>query len=198
MLWNAASQANELNVDALVGRLARPAPATTEFVEVRFSSLLDEPVTAGGQLEYLETGALVRRVETPYRERSELLGKTVTIEREGARPRRFSIDRAPELRGLMASFGALLAGDKATLDEYFQVEAAGQAETWRLTLIPRDRRLGRTLSAIVVNGREDAPRCFRLEEKDGDASIIAIGSMDVEDLPKPLERRVLETWCSGP
>jgi hypothetical protein len=197
MLWTTASLASEPDLDALIESLARPAPATTDFVEVRFSVLLAEPVTAGGQLEYHESGALVRRVETPYRERTELLGERVVIEREGNPPRRFSLDRAPELRALMASFGALLAGNKTVLDQHFEVAVAGQPDNWQLTLRPRDRKLARMLSAIVVDGANDSPRCFRLNEKDGEASIIAIGTTQVADLPQPLLRPSLEAWCAG-
>lgn len=197
MLWTTVSPASEPDLDVIVERLARPAPATTDFVEVRFSGLLAEPVTAGGQLEFHENGALVRRVDTPYRERTELLGERVTIEREGRAPRRFSLDRAPELRGLMASFGALLAGNRTKLEKHFEVSAVGHTDHWQLTLTPRDRKLARILSTIVVDGGNDAPRCFRLNEEDGDASIIAIGTMQTADLPQPLLRASLETWCTG-
>src|SRR5262245_558521 len=57
-----------LETGSLLKRLARPAPATTPFVEVRFSKLLDQPLVVKGQLEYHEDGALVRAVNLPFQE----------------------------------------------------------------------------------------------------------------------------------
>ena len=79
--------------------------------------------------------------ESPYRETTELHGENVRVEREGSKPRRFSLDRAPELRGMLASFGALLTGDRETLERHFVVAVQGDTEHWRLELSPRDERL---------------------------------------------------------
>src|SRR5262245_31953314 len=82
-----------LDVDALLKSLARPAPAVTSFVEVRYSKLLDRPLVVKGQLEYRGDGALVREVQTPFRERTEIAGETVTVQRGNKSPRRFSLKR---------------------------------------------------------------------------------------------------------
>jgi hypothetical protein len=191
--------AAELDLDALLPRLARPAPDTTTFVEVRYSSLLETPLVVSGRLEHRQDGTLVRRVESPYEEVTELQGENVSVERAGAKPRRFSLDRAPELRGMLASFGALLKGDRAMLDRYFVVAAQGTETHWAITLTPRDAKLQHRLAAIVVNGSGDRPRCFTLEEPDHDASLMALGIQGPADLPQPLERQSLNAWCAqGP
>src|SRR5262249_41896046 len=71
----------------LLHRLARPVPATTPFVEVRFSQLLDRPIIAAGTLEYADKDSLIRTVTSPFQERTEIRGETVTIERSGAERR---------------------------------------------------------------------------------------------------------------
>ena len=76
----------------------------------------------------------MRRVESPYRETTELHGEDVAVAREGSQPRRFSLDRAPELRGMLASFGAMLTGDRAMLDRYFEVAVRATRDAWRTTL----------------------------------------------------------------
>jgi hypothetical protein len=180
----------------LLARLARPAPDTTTFVEVRYSSLLETPIVVSGRLEHRQDGSLVRRVEWPYEEVTELHGENVSVERAGAKPRRFSLERAPELRGTLASFGALLQGDRAMLDRYFVVTARGKETRWAITLSPRDAKLKRHLAAIVVNGGGDRPRCFTLEEPDRDESLMALGIKSPADLPQPLERQPLKAWCA--
>jgi len=54
--------------DALIGRLAKPAPATISFTEVRFSKLLRAPLIVSGDLGYAGPESLDRRVTAPYRE----------------------------------------------------------------------------------------------------------------------------------
>jgi hypothetical protein len=189
--------AAELDPDALLARLARPAPDATTFVEVRYSSLLTKPLVASGQLELSEDAALVRRVTEPYRETTVLRGEQVQVEREGAKARSFSLDRAPELRGMLASFGALLRGDRASLERYFEVSVLGTEARWRIDLVPRDAKLARRLAIIRVDGANDRPRCFTLAEPDDDASIVTLGVQDRTALPATLDRRALEAWCAG-
>ena len=196
-LATTALQAAEPDLDALLARLARPTPDTTSFVEVRYSSLLETPIVVSGRLEHRQDGSLVRRVDSPYREVTELRGENVTVEREGSKPRHFSLNRAPELRGMLASFAALLQGDRQMLDRYFVVALQGTDARWEITLSPRDAKLKRHLSRITVNGRDDRPRCFTLEEPDADASLMAIGVERPGDLPQPLEQKALEAWCAG-
>ena len=121
------------DVDALLARLARPAPDWTGFVEVRYSSLLEKPIVVSGRLEHRENGPLVRHVESPYEEVTELQGENVSVERAGSKPRRFRLHRAPELRGMLASFGAILKGDRQMLDQYFVVTAQGSDARWEIT-----------------------------------------------------------------
>ena len=149
-----------------------------------------------GRLEHREDGTLVRRVETPYAEVTELRGENVVVEREGSKPRRFALDRAPELRGMLASFGAILKGDRPMLDRYFVVTAQGDLARWEITLTPRDDKLKRRLSAIVVDGAGDRAKCFTLEEPDGDASLMALGVAGPDELPAAFERQTLQDWCT--
>jgi hypothetical protein len=181
--------------EALLERLVRPAPETTSFVEVRYSALLTEPLVVAGELEHRHDGALVRRVQEPYRETTTLLGENVTVERDGSRPRRFSLDRAPELRGILNSFGAMLKGDRATLEQHFEVASSESDNAWRIDLVPRGDRLRTRLARVRVDGQADRANCMAMEEPDGDATIMAIGVSDRSALPSPLDREQLRSWC---
>jgi len=195
-LTAAPLHAADPDADALLARLARPAPDSTSFVEVRYSSLLDEPILVAGHLEHRKDGSLVRSVEWPYQEVTELQGENVSVARAGSKPRRFSLGRAPELRGMLTSFGAILQGDRQTLNRYFAVSATGADAHWEITLTPRVDKLKPHLSRIVVNGIEDRPQCFRLEEPDGDESLMALGITGPDALPASREREALHAWCA--
>jgi len=190
-----ALQAAEPDLDQLMHRLVQPAPATLPFTELRFSQLLEVPIVVSGELEYQADGSLVRQVEEPYRERTVLHGEDVTIERENQKPRRFSLNRAPELRGLIASFAALLADDRSTLDEYFSVAVTGSDERWQIALTPRDQKLRSRLAGILIDGAGDRPRCYTLEQPNGSASIMLLGVRDLEQLALAAAREAVEAWC---
>ena len=146
---------------ALIARLARRAPASIAFAEVRFSSLLVEPLVVHGTLEYEGAGVLNRRVETPYGENTSIRDETVRVERDGESARTFALRRAPELRGFVTGMLGLLTGDSSLIDEHFSVVASGDDERWRLDLEPVDARLRERLSNIIVAGGAERAALLR-------------------------------------
>jgi len=195
-LASAPLHAADPDVDTLLARLSRPAPDSTSFVEVRYSRLLEAPIVVSGRLEHREDGSLERRVEWPYQEVTVLQGENVSVERAGSKPRRFTLDRAPELRGMLAGFGAILRGDREMLARYFTVTAQNYDARWEITLTPRVDKLEQRLSRIVVYGAGSRAQCFVLAEPDGDESLMALGVTGPEALPTSLDREVLHSWCA--
>jgi hypothetical protein len=164
-----------LEADALIARLARPAPASIAFTEVRVSALLREPLVVSGELEFSGPASLDRHVREPYREDTSIRGESVRVEREGEQPRSFALKRAPELRGLLTGFSALLTGDVPGLKRSFDVQAQGSDESWTLQLVPRDSRARRRLQKIEITGHASTPRCFSVLNADGGASVMVLG-----------------------
>ena len=152
MLPALCATAAALDARALIGRLAKPAPATVAFREVRFSTLVNEPLIVAGELVYTDATSLDRRVTYPYQETVAIRGESVRVEREGSPPRSFGLNRAPELRGLLSGFTALLAGDSAALERNFSIAANGSDAAWTLELTPTDKRARRRMQQIGVLG----------------------------------------------
>src|SRR5436305_5164 len=92
-----ASAIGTTGVDALVARIARPAPASTAYTEVRFVHLLRSPLVLHGQLDYNGPGHLGKRVDAPYRETTTISDGAVQVQRDGRAARQFDLARAPEL-----------------------------------------------------------------------------------------------------
>jgi hypothetical protein len=192
----ATAAADEAGLDALLARLKRPAPATTAFVEVRFSQLLSAPLVSAGELEYRASDALVKTVQRPFRERTEVTGDEVRIEREGQTPHHFSLERAPELRGLLAGFAALMGADRASLERYFSAASESGAHGWRLALTPHDARIRQRIRELDVIGRGDTPRCMLVSEANGNLSVMLLGAAAQTPLPRPPARDWLERHCA--
>jgi hypothetical protein len=197
MLPALCATAAALDAQALIGRLAKPAPATVAFREVRFSMLVNEPLIVAGELVYTDATSLDRRVTQPSRETVAIRGESVRVEREGSPPRSFGLNRAPELRGLLSGFTALLAGDPAALERNFSIAANGSDAAWTLELTPTDKRAQRRLQQIVVNGRADLPQCFTMLTANGGASVLLLGAAADRELPRPTTLEALKHLCSA-
>ena len=157
-----AHAAPEAAVDAgwILARIARPVGSHTPFVEVRGSKLLKAPLRLSGEYRRPDAATLVREVRSPYVETTTLHAGEAVIERAGQAPRRFALSRVPELAGVQASFGALLAGDRERLERHFRVAGGGARDDWTLTLVPRDPTLAQRLREVVLHGRGAELRCI--------------------------------------
>jgi hypothetical protein len=164
---------------------------------VRYSKLLDQPLIVQGQLEYHEDGALVRAVSDPFRERTTIQGDSVTIERVGKSPRRFALRRAPELRSMLAAFGAVLGGSRASLEQDFTLAPEGDERKWRLAMKPKSASVGKYVRDIVIQGRENEPRCIVITEPSGQSSITLVGEAASASLPQPVARDWFDTFCAA-
>ena len=150
----------------ILAQLARPTPTRTDFVELRDSPLLKAPLRIAGEYRRPDDATLVREVRSPYAETTTIRNGQATIVR-GKRSRSIPLARVPELAGLQAGFGAMLAGDRVTLERHYRIEAAGTRQHWTLTLVPREEALAAKLRDIVLHGRGAELRCFETEPARG-------------------------------
>jgi hypothetical protein len=182
---------------ALLTRLQRPAPQHTDFVEIRYSKLLSAPLRAAGSLEFRGLEQLSKLTTTPFHERLAVDGDKVLVAREGERERRFSLSRAPELRGLLSSFGAILAGDRAMLERYFTATVSGDDAHWQLSLAPRESRTARRIRAVQVEGSADRANCFIVRETSGSESFLLVGETAAALPDGAPPRATVEALCRG-
>jgi hypothetical protein len=157
-----------VQADWILQKLARPAPTRTDFVELRDSKLLKQPLRLSGEYARPDDDTLVRRVRTPYAETTTLRAGEATIERSGKPPRRFSLSRLPDLAGLQAGFGAMLSGDRATLEQFYRITADGTRQRWVMTLVPKDAQLAVKVRDITLYGRGAELRCIETRAAKGD------------------------------
>jgi hypothetical protein len=180
----------------LISRLALPAPADTAYAETRFVHMLRKPLQLRGELHYGGPGVLGKRVDTPYRETTNIANGEVEVLREGKSSRKFSLERAPELEALLSSFSALLGGDAAALERNFTIALARSETAWQLTLTPRTADLSRHLRDLVVDGRDAEVRCVTLHEGDGDSSVMRLGALAATTVSEPTPA-ALAALCRG-
>lgn len=196
-LATSATAQPQADVQALIARLAKPAPAIIDFTEIRFSPLLKQPLIVSGTLGYTGPASLDRRVTRPYREETAIRGDSVRVNREGEPARSFALKRAPELQGLLNAFTSLLAGDHAAVERNFSIALTGNADAWQMALTPRDARLARRVKQISIEGRNDLPRCFVIVNDNDGASMMLLGDAAHTELPEVTTREWLERRCGA-
>jgi Outer membrane lipoprotein carrier protein LolA-like len=190
-LLAAQAPAAPADATALIEQLARRAPATTVYTEVRFVHLLREPLVLHGELEYGGDDRLGKRVDTPFRETTTIGGGVARVEREGRPPREIPLERAPALAALLGGFSALLGGDAAALGRRYMLDLKTSRDAWTLTLSPRDAELARHLRSIIVDGRAQEPGCFSVEEAGGDMSILLLDALARAPLAQPTRAQLV-------
>jgi hypothetical protein len=193
----ACSLALASDLDSILRGLARPAPSSTPFIEARFSPLLSRPIVVSGELQYLGPGSLVRLVEKPHRERAEIHGEAVTVQRGDAQPQHFTLDQAPQMRSLVASFSALLSGDVATLRRSFTLDLHGAPNDWTIGLTPLDPRVHGLIRSILVTGRGGEPRCLTTFQANDDVDFMLLASAARSSVPAQPDREWFEARCRG-
>ncbi len=163
--------------------------------------VLDQPLVVSGELGWLGGDKLERRVDHPSKETSTIADGEVTQQRDGRKPRSFSLKRAPQLQVLLDSFVALLGGDASRLNQAFSItfdstRHDGGADAWTLTLTPRDTRVAKTVASIQIDGRGNEPRCMRMQEADGDLAVDLLGVLATR-MPVAPTRETLLALCKG-
>ena len=171
-------------------------PADTDYAEIRFVHVLRKPLQLRGQLHYGGAGVLGKRVDAPYRETTNIANGEVEVRRESKPARHFSLERAPELEALLASFSALLSGDADALARQFAIQLERKANAWQLTLTPKSAALASHLRDLVVDGKDHEVRCVSLHEGDGDASVMRLAALAAVPLAEPTPAAA-EALCRG-
>lgn len=183
----------------ILAHVARPAPSSTPFVELRDSKLLKAPLRISGEYRHPDASTLVREVRAPYAETTTIRAGEATIERLGKPARRVSLSRFPELAGLQQGFGALLAGDVAALQRHYRLASEGRREAWRLVLTPIDAAVARRVRGIVLHGRGAELRCIETEPagEGGTQRTLLAGAARDATASAPADAAAIAAACGG-
>lgn len=168
----------------------------TSFVEVRDSRLLKEPLRVSGEYRRPDAATLVREVRSPYTETTTIRDGQASIERSG-KTRTFALSRVPELAGLQASFGALLAGDRAALEKMYDMRVEGTRAHWTLTMLPRDRQLASRIRQVALFGRGAELRCVETTPGKGSEIQRTLMASAARDAASAKDGPALAALCKG-
>ncbi len=162
----------------VMGLFAARTHGRVAFTEVHELAMLKQPVKSSGELVYVAPDRLEKHTLEPKSETLVLDHGMLTAER-GRHKYTVALSDAPQVIPFVESVRATLAGDRRALERYFAVSFAGDVAHWRLTLLPRDAAIAKSVQQIHMEGERDAIRTVEIRETDGDRSLLSIGP----DLP---------------
>ena len=144
------------------------------FTEIHEMAMLKQPVESSGELIYVAPDRLEKHTLQPKPE-TLILDHGVLSAQHGRHQYTVALSEAPQVVPFVESVRATLAGDAAGLQRYFSVGFEGDVAHWRLTLLPRDAAIARSVKEIHMDGARDAIRTVEIRESDGDRSLLSIG-----------------------
>jgi hypothetical protein len=163
------------DLDRVMSALAQRKHGHVTFVEEKYLSMLDKPVKSSGELLYEAPDRLEQRTLSPKRETLVLQNGIVTVDR-GRRHYVLDLRQYPQIVPFIESIRATLAGDRAALERVFRLNFSGTFDSWMLTLAPLDEKLAHTIRQIDIQGTQAAVHEVRIQEADGDRSVLSIGA----------------------
>lgn len=160
-------------LDSLMALLSQRRHGEADFNEKKYLSMLKQPLESSGVLIYDAPDHLEQRTTQP-RPQSVVLDHGIVTMQIGQHRRVLRLADYPQFAPLIDSIRATLAGDRAALEQVFELGFSGTLEHWQLRLQPRDARLAATLKRIDMHGERDAVREVQVEQSDGDRSVMSI------------------------
>ena len=165
--------AAQLTVDELMGALANNTHGAATFTEMKYLSILDEPVESSGELLFVPPDRLEKHTLKPRIEALVLKGEVLTVEGP-LQNHGLSLKDYPEVGGMIEGIRATLAGDRRALERLYRLGLEGGSDRWTLVLTPLDTRLNRLIDRIRMEGTGGELRKVEIWQADGDHSVMSI------------------------
>ena len=158
----------------LMQMLAQNRPREATFVEKRYLSVLDKPLESSGELSFVPPNRLEKRTLKPKRESLIVDGDVMIVEQSNRRRVTLSLQERPEVSAFVESVRGTLAGDQSALEKFYSIELSGSAESWRLSLVPRQERMAGIVSRIRIAGSQGDLTTIEFDFADGDRSEMVV------------------------
>lgn len=167
------AQAGVFDLGRLMQLLSRTPGVEVPYTEMKYSSLLSEPIVSSGTLSYRRPDTVEKSMTAPRNERFRIAGDELIVVRNGAE-RRFPLSSQPLLSAFAASLRGVLAGDAAVLRSFYRLALEGEEQAWRLVMIPLEVEISRYVERINVSGRAGRIEQIEVRETSGDRSVLQV------------------------
>lgn len=173
LAWPVAARAQD-TMRAVMAALAAVRDSRASFVEEKEIPEIEGLLTSRGTLSWHAPGRLEKHTTEPFEERLLVDGDRLLLERPDRDIHQdIALDTAPEIRPLVEAIRATLAGDAATLRQYFDIDFSGDLSRWRMVLKPRSVRVLAAVQRIVIEGEGSAVLVVETQGREGRSRMMA-------------------------
>lgn len=153
-LPSAALAQGPATLDGVMAALAGHRGGQAAFTESKEIPELDTPLRSTGTLSWTAPDRLEKHTLSPVEEILRVEGDRLLLARPAQNLQRsMGLDDVPEIRPLVESIRATLAGDLATLQRHFEIDFRPEAAGWRMWLTPRSFRVRAALQSVEITGQ---------------------------------------------
>lgn len=163
------------DITQLMQSLSQTKVARARFTEQKYMSILNEPLVTSGRLEFRAPDRLEKHILKPFEERYLVVNGTLVIEQptQGT-TRRFVLQQYPAIWALVEGLRATLAGDGASLRQFYSISLQGTQDHWRMELSPLDKAMQEMVRLIRIQGMDGKIHAIEIFEKNGDRSVMTV------------------------
>ena len=168
LLLSIPSLAHAFDLQQLSDQLAKPSVIHGSFIQEKHLRALPQPLVSKGTFVLAKDHGLLWLLKTP-------LQQDYRIRPEGIARRDANGWQALPNKSAGAEqnrlFLAVLQGDSSGLQRDFELQLQGEAQQWKLTLIPRSLLLKQVFTQINIDGGE-LVQTIELLETQGDSTVL--------------------------
>jgi outer membrane lipoprotein-sorting protein len=181
LLWIAAALAEEPSAEALAAwrELSAPATLQAEFVQVRHSRLLSQPIESTGSLAFEKPDRMAWSVRTPARSTFVMDGTQVGMAFPDLGVREsIDLSSSPDVASLVAGMMVWLGSDLERVQQDYTLTW----ETDHAVLVPKDDKLAAIIGSLDLRLTGSPKRIDRVTivEPDGDTVTITFSEVKAD------------------
>lgn len=168
LLMCLTAQAWAFDLQQLSEQLARPAAVEGRFIQEKHLRALPQPLTSTGRFVLARDFGLLWLLEAPLKQDYRITADGIARREPQGWQMLPNKSAGAEQNRL---FLAVLQGDSSGLQRDFELQLSGDAQSWKLTLLPRSLLLQQIFRQINIDGGE-LVRQIELLEAQGDRTVL--------------------------
>jgi hypothetical protein len=167
-LLGLSSIAHAFDLQQLSDQLAKPDVIHGNFIQEKHLRALPKPLTSKGTFVLAKNHGLLWLLKTPLQQDYRITAKGIARRDTSGWQMLPSKSAGAEQNRL---FLTVLQGDSSGLQRDFELSLSGDAQNWKLTLIPRSLLLKQVFNQINITG-SDLVHSIELLETQGDSTLL--------------------------
>ncbi|WP_449104598.1 outer membrane lipoprotein carrier protein LolA [Pseudomonas mohnii] len=160
--------ANAFDLQQLSDQLAKPEVIHGQFIQEKHLRALPQPLTSKGTFVLAKNHGLLWLLKTPLQQDYRITDQGIARRDASGWQMLPGKSAGAEQNRL---FLAVLQGDSSGLQRDFELSLSGEAQDWRLTLVPRSMLLKQVFTQINITGGE-LVHSIELLETQGDSTLL--------------------------